>query len=254
MSESNAQSMRSSNERCSAKFEKRNDAENGTSLATAFRGIRELIVHGKIPPGTGIVEADLAARLKMSRTPVRAALHWLQREGYVIVHHSPGRSRIMVAPLTRQDATELYAIVGHTEGLAGRGLASQAGPKRFAIAKRLTKINDRLFLIAEGRGGEPGEIYELDRDFHNLIVEAGAGARLSKLHAAIVPQSERYWRLYASSAINDLHQSVQGHARIIAALVAGNPDELEKGLQDDRLKGAERLGHVIDLFGELGSW
>ena len=59
-------------------------AEHGTSLLTAFREIRELIVHGRLAPGTWILEADLAERLNMSRTPVRGAIHWLQREGYVL--------------------------------------------------------------------------------------------------------------------------------------------------------------------------
>jgi len=233
---------------------RREKAEHGTSLVTAFREIRELIVHGKMSPGTWIVEADLAERLNMSRTPVRAALHWLQREGYVIEHRNVSKSRMIVAPLTKEDANELYTIIGHVEGIAGRGLAQQSQSARLEIAQKLTKINKRLLAIADGRGGEPGEIFELDRDFHNLIVEAGAGARLSTLHAAIVPQAERYWRLYASSILNDLHRSVQEHARIITGVVPGDADEVEKGLQDNWLKGAERLGHVIDIFGERGSW
>ena len=36
--------------------------EHGTSLITAFREIRELIVHGRLSPGTWILEADLAER------------------------------------------------------------------------------------------------------------------------------------------------------------------------------------------------
>jgi len=245
---------RTSKNGAAAPSEKRGKAEHGTSLVTAFRDIRELIVHGKMSPGTWIVEADLAERLNMSRTPVRAAIHWLQREGYVIEHRNVSKSRMIVATLTKEDANELYTIIGHVEGIAGRGLALLPEAQRAAIAKKLTKLNDRLLSIAEGRGGEPSEIFELDRDFHNLVVEAGAGTRLSALHAAIVPQTERYWRLYASSIINDLHRSVQEHTRIIAGVLAGDPDRVEKGLQENWLKGAERLGHVIDIFGERGSW
>jgi DNA-binding GntR family transcriptional regulator len=232
----------------------REKPEHGTSLVTAFQEIRELIVHGKMSPGTWIVEADLAARLNMSRTPIRAALHWLQREGYVIEQRNVSKSRMIVAPLTKEDANELYVIIGHIEGIAGRGLAQLPQPKRFDIAKKLTTLNQKLLAIAEGRGGKPGEIFEFDRNFHNLVVEAGAGTRLATLHAATVPQTERYWRLYASSIINDLHLSVKEHARIIAAVISGNANEVEKGLQENWLKGAERLGHVIDIFGERGSW
>ena len=35
---------------------------------------------------------------------------------------------------------------------------------------------------------------------------------------------------------------------------AGDPDRVETGLQANWLKGSERLGHVIEIFGERGSW
>ena len=97
--------------------------EHGTSLITAFREIRELIVHGRLSPGTWILEADLAERLNMSRTPVRGAIQWLQREGYVLEHRNVSKSRMIVAPLTKEDANELYLIIGSLEGIAGRGVA-----------------------------------------------------------------------------------------------------------------------------------
>ena len=229
-------------------------AQHGTSLVTAFRDIRELIVHGRMSPGTWIVESDVAQRLNMSRTPVRAAIQRLQREGYVIEHRNIAKSRMIVAPLTKEDAKELYTIVGHAEGIAGRNLAQMPVADRAEIAEKLKAINGKLLALAEGRGGKPGEIFELDRSFHQQIVEAGAGPRLATLHAAIIPQTERYWRLYATSIINDLHLSVAEHARIIEALIAGDANAVERGLQQNWIKGAERLGRVIDIFGERGSW
>jgi DNA-binding FadR family transcriptional regulator len=74
------------------------------------------------------------------------------------------------------------------------------------------------------------------------------------LHSAIEPQTERYWRLYASSIIPDLHTSVKEHEGIIEAIAAGDPNAVERGLQTNWQKGAERLGRVIDIFGERGSW
>lgn len=233
---------------------KREKAEHGTSLSTAFHEIRELIVHGRMSPGTWIVEADLAERLNMSRTPVRAAIHWLQREGYVIEHRNVSKSRMIVAPLTKEDANELYMIIGRVEGIAGRGVAELPKAERLEIAKQLAKINGQLLAIADGQGERSSEIFELDRNFHNLVVRAGAGTRLLTLHSAIEPQTERYWRLYASSIIKDLHTSVGEHERIIAGIISGDAGAVESGLQNNWQKGAERLGHVIDIFGERGSW
>jgi DNA-binding GntR family transcriptional regulator len=228
-------------------------AEHGTSLLTAFREIRELIVHGRLSPGTWILEADLAERLNMSRTPVRGAIHWLQREGYILEHRNVSKSRMIVAPLTKEDANELYLIIGNLEGIAGRGVAGLPAAKRAELCIQLKKLNERLLLISEGRGKQ-AEIFDLDREFHRLIVHSGAGPRLLTLHGAIEPQAERYWRLYASSIIKDLHLSVEEHEYIIKGIEKGDPNRVELGLQQNWLKGAERLGHVIDIFGERGSW
>jgi DNA-binding GntR family transcriptional regulator len=228
-------------------------AEHGTSLLTAFREIRELIVHGRLSPGTWILEAELAEHLNMSRTPVRGAIHWLQREGYILEHRNAKKSRMIVAPLTKEDANELYLIIGRLEGIAGRGVAALPVAERKALCVQLRKLNARLSEISRGHG-QPGEIFELDRDFHRLIIKHGAGSRLTTLHKAIEPQTERYWRLYASSIIQDLHLSVKEHEEIIRSVETGDADSVEAGLQQNWLKGAERLGHVIDVFGERGSW
>lgn len=232
----------------------RDKAEHGTSLLIAFQEIRELIVHGRMSPGTWIVEADLAERLNMSRTPVRGAIHWLQREGYVLEQRHVSKSRMIVAPLTKEDANELYLIIGRLEGIAGRGVAQMPPAQREELADKLRELNRKLLDISEGRGGHAGGIFDLDREFHRLIVKAGAGSRLSTLHHAIEPQAERYWRLYASSIIDNLHTSLEEHKAIIDHVVNGDADGLERALQLNWEMGAERLGHVIDIFGERGSW
>ena len=232
----------------------RQKVEHGNSLRTAFQEIRELIVHGKLSPGAWIVEADLADHLGMSRTPVRSAIHWLVREGYVIEHKNVSKSRMVVAPLTKEDASELYSIIGHVEGLAGRRAVMLPKAERIEIVGKLKGFNEQLRAIVTAKPARAAGIFDLDRSFHRTIVDSGAGPRLLALHKAIEPQAERYWRLYASSIINDLHISIAEHEEIINAIHAGDADRTERGLQMNWRNGAERLAHVIDLFGERGSW
>jgi DNA-binding GntR family transcriptional regulator len=229
-------------------------AEHGTSVTTAFQQIRELIVNGKLSPGTWIVEGDLCEHLNMSRTPVRGALYLLQREGYVQEHRNASKSRMVVSSLTKEDANELYPIIGRIEGLAGRNTAQLPEPARIELATQLKQINSRLIRIAQQRALEGSSIFDLDREFHRLIVSAGAGPRLLTLHRAIEPQTERYWRLYASSIINDLSTSTEEHEAIIDALLAADADGLENALRLNWENGCKRLAHVIDVFGERGSW
>jgi DNA-binding GntR family transcriptional regulator len=229
-------------------------AEHGTSVDSAFLRIRDLIVHGRMAPGTWIVEGDLCEHLHMSRTPVRGALYLLQREGYVIEHRNGSKSRMIVAPVTKEDANDLYPIIGRIEGLAGRRAAELPPAERELLAAELKQVNEKLRQIAAARSIDGPEIFELDHTFHRLLVDIGSGPRLSALHRAIEPQTERYWRLYASSIINELHVSVEEHEEIIAALLAGDADRLEKALVTNWENGCKRLAKVIDIFGERGSW
>jgi DNA-binding GntR family transcriptional regulator len=229
-------------------------AEHGTSVGLAFQQVRDLIVHGKLAPGSWIVEGDLCEHLNMSRTPVRGALYLLQREGYVLEYRNGSKSRMIVAPLTKEDASELYPIIGRIEGLAGRRTAMLPQAEREELAVRLTAINAKLDIIARQRGYDGPVIFDLDHEFHRLLVTAGSGSRLKAMHRAVEPQTERYWRLYASSIINELHVSVKEHEQIIAALLEGNADRLEHALYANWENGCRRLATVIDIFGERGSW
>jgi DNA-binding GntR family transcriptional regulator len=227
--------------------------QHGSSVLVALHHIRQLIVEGKLSPGTWIVEGELAKRLHLSRTPARAALQWLQQEGYVRVHRTANKSRMIVSSLTKEDAGELYAVIGRLEGLAGRITAGLPKAERMAIVEKLKGMNQQLARIRKNPS-EQGKIFEIDRAFHRLMVESGAGPRLKGLHKTVEPQVERYWRLYASSIIGNLQSSIDEHNEIISALIAGDADRIERALQVNWENGCVRLGHVIDVFGERGSW
>ncbi len=229
-------------------------AAHGTSVKLAFQQIRDLIVHGKLAPGSWIVEGDLCEHLSMSRTPVRGALYLLHREGYVLDVRNGSKSRMIVAPLTKEDAGELYPIVGRIEGLAGRRAAALPPAERKELASKLEQINEKLAAIASDRSLGGPNIFNLDHEFHRLLIAAGAGSRLAALHRAIEPQTERYWRLYASAIIDELNTSVKEHEEIIAALLKGDPARLESALSANWENGCTRLERVIEMFGERGSW
>lgn len=226
----------------------------GNSLKVVFSEIRELIVRGKLSPGTWIIEADLADRLGYSRTPVRGALHWLQREGYVMASGNSAKSRMIVAPLTKEDARELYSIIGHIEGLGARLTAQLSKAVRVKLIAKLKELNNGLAELAAAKRREPNRIFDLDMEFHRLIVEASAGPRLLELHRSTQPQAERYWRLYASAILDELGTAVSEHAEIIRAISKGEADAAERGIQLNWENGADRLSRVIDTMGEQGSW
>src|SRR5258705_1460704 len=52
-------------------------------VSRAYEELRRIIVWGQLPPGSRISERIIADRLKLSRTPVRSALHRLEQAGFV---------------------------------------------------------------------------------------------------------------------------------------------------------------------------
>lgn len=226
----------------------------GESVARAYDQVRELIVWGRLSPGSRIVESEIADRLGLSRTPTRSALHRLQQEGYVTAFNRGKERRLIVAPLTQDDARELFHIVGQLEGLAARATAELVPAKRAEVVKRLQELNRELAQAARQTRPDPLRIFDLDTAFHRTYVESGAGARLLALHDAIKPQAERYIRLYISSLVDEITTSVEEHDQIIRHIGDGDPLAARQAVDTNWSNAALRLSKVIGTLGERGSW
>jgi DNA-binding GntR family transcriptional regulator len=97
-----------------------------------YEYLREEILNGKIKSGDRLVETDLADRIGTSRTPVREALHTLQREGRV---ESLQRVGYVVRPISELEVSELCKIRLALEALALRWALSK-DPVKLANAMR----------------------------------------------------------------------------------------------------------------------
>ncbi len=226
----------------------------GTRPAAVYHALRELIVRGQLAPGSRIVETDVATRLRVSRTPVRGALQRLQQEGYIVDAPSLLQSRPTVAPMTREDARELFSIVGEIEGLAARCAAGLPAVGREKLANELTTINTRLERASRAKRPKHDLLYELDEAFHRRYVEQAAGPRLRALHDAVKPQAERYERLYVSLLSRGIAPSVSEHRAIVRSIGSGDADVAQRAVQLNWRNAADRLGKVIDMVGERGQW
>ena len=98
--------------------------EEVSQTARAFIGLRELLLRGELRRGERISEVPLAARLGVSRTPIRMALERLAHLGLLDVGPSGG---FLVREFTVdevRDAIELRAVL---EGTAARLAAERLG-------------------------------------------------------------------------------------------------------------------------------
>ena len=218
-----------------------------------YERLRELIIDGRLAPGARIVETDVAARLGVSRTPVRGALQRLQQEGFVVDSPTLQQTRPTVAPLTSEDARELFLLVGALEGLAAHRAALGTLPQRTALAASLADINEAFASAAAAKRPDHGRIFELDEQFHQRYMRA-AGPRVLSIHATVKPQAERYERLYVSMLEAELQTSVIEHRAIVRAIRSGNAPGARAAVETNWRNAAERLAAVVAASGERGSW
>jgi len=80
-----------------------------------FQDLRKMIIRGEIPAGGRLVESAVAAAFGISRTPVREALHKLEREGLATPTIQGGYT---VASLTRKEIEDERTLSGRKLELA----------------------------------------------------------------------------------------------------------------------------------------
>jgi DNA-binding GntR family transcriptional regulator len=226
----------------------------GDRVTEAYHQLRELIVRGRMAPGTRIIETDVATKLGVSRTPVRGALQRLQQEGYIVASGSGQQSRLAVAPLTQEDARELFALVAEIEGLGARWSAELDEGPRAEVVDGLRHHNEQLARAATEPRADHQVVFTEDMAFHRRYVEGAAGPRLLALHDAIKPQTERYVRLYISALVDEIGTSVREHTVIIDAIAAGAGEAAQSAVRTNWQNAATRLAKVITSLGERGTW
>jgi len=230
-------------------------AEPRREYATeAYERLRDLIVQGKLPPGARLVETELSERLGMSRTPLRTALYLLNQEGYVEAIGEGRQSRLSVAPLTQDDAMEIFDIVGEVEGLAARRSASLPLASRDSLVAELRAVNSAMRAAAEQRPPSPSETIRLDGEFHRTYVEAAAGRRLLSFFRSVKPHADRFIYLYYTTLTTEIIVSTQEHEVIIDAIAAGDAAAALHAVQTNWRNAAGRLAKSITAIGERGVW
>lgn len=80
-----------------------------------FENLKQAIIRGEVVPGTRLVESRIADALDISRTPVREAIHKLEREG--LIEKLP-RGGFSVLGLTREEIGETFGIRSVLESYA----------------------------------------------------------------------------------------------------------------------------------------
>jgi DNA-binding GntR family transcriptional regulator len=184
------------------------------SLADAvYDRVKDDIAEFRLVPGDRFTESEVAARLGVSRTPVRQALFRLQREGFVQVHF---RSGWQVQPFDFELFEHLYDLRVVLETTAAQRLCD-------AAASRVDRA--RLDALQAFWGVDPAErrmdarlVSRRDEDFHAALVEATGNPELARVHREVTERIRIVRRLDFTQP-ERIHTTYDEHATIVAALL-----------------------------------
>lgn len=207
-----------------------------TSLGKLVRDdVLGMILRGEIRAGERINEPDVAARLGVSRVPVREALRELESSGLVEARKHSG---VFVRKLGAQEVRDLYELRALLDGFAGRRAAELPEPDRMRLADALDASVGRMEAAAQS--ANVSAYYSENLRFHWLMVEAAGNAALAEGYRNLT-QKLHLSRLTNLSHGLGMQASVADHREIAAVLRAGDARRCELLLADHVQRAHGRL-------------
>ena len=149
-----------------------------------FNTLREAILKGELKPGERLMELQLAAKLGVSRTPIREAIRMLEQEGLAVTIPRKGAE---VAKMTEKDMEDVLQVREALDMLAA------------SIACELITEEALLELVQAMKDFEKSietkevkKIAEMDERFHDIIYQATGNPKLVNILNNLREQMYRY--------------------------------------------------------------
>lgn len=147
-----------------------------------YEKIKSQIIHGELLPGTFLSERAFANELKVSRTPVRAAIKQLAQDGWVNLEE---HKRAVVSEITEKDVVELFLLREMIEPFAIRKIMECGKPA--LLAGMLATIANEM----DGYKDDYVALMEKDMRFHSEIVNFAGIEKLSMIWQKLSDQMLR---------------------------------------------------------------
>ena len=176
--------------------------------------VKQDIFDFRLLPGDRFSEGQIAARLNVSRTPVREALQRLQKEGYLKVHFRAGWS---VRELDFAQFDDLYDLRIILEVAAVRQLCDH-------VERALEHLKAIWLVGLDERRADGGEVARLDEDFHSSLVAAAGNPEVLRCHRDVTERIRILRRLDFTEP-ERVAATYQEHGQILRAVLRRRADQ-----------------------------
>jgi DNA-binding GntR family transcriptional regulator len=199
--------------------------------------LRTAIRYGSLEPGAQLGEAELAARLGVSRGPLREAMQRLVQEG--LLRSEPHRG-LFVVSLDEHDVSDVYTARLAIERAACQLIMRE---NRQAAAVALTAALNGLVKAARRR--DRVAMSDADQAFHEVLVRSSGSPRLARMADTLLVETRMC--LHAlQEHYPEPAELVEEHRALVDAIAAADEPLLLRLIEDHMTESIERLRPAAD--------
>ena len=184
-----------------------------------FNTLREAILKGELKPGERLMELQLAAKLGVSRTPIREAIRMLEQEGLAVTIPRKGAE---VAKMTEKDMEDVLQIREALDELAAKIACEQITEEQLNDL-----VNAMHEFEATTQTGNLKRIAEVDVKFHDIIYQSTGNPKLVNMLNNLREQMYRYRVEYLKDEKN-YPTLLKEHKEIVEGMIAKNKEKVSE--------------------------
>jgi DNA-binding GntR family transcriptional regulator len=197
-----------------------------TPLATkAYTALKAAISSRELQPRERLYEREIAARLNMSRTPVREAFQHLVRDGLAEI----GRDGVFVRALTVTDVRAIEQANRGLQGLASELAASAGSEEDIVTLEQLMKSME-----SSAAKRDPEGWAAVDRQMRRHLLQMTGNEWVVKLVLQLEPLIERVHHI-SFRRRGRMGQSTREHRSIVDAIRSRDAQAARQAMLDHLL-------------------
>jgi DNA-binding GntR family transcriptional regulator len=202
-----------------------------------FENLKLAIINGDLAPGKWLVESRIADALGISRTPVREAIHKLEREG--LIRKLP-RGGFTVLGLTREDIEETFGIRCVLESYAASLAALKYQEKEIKpLEKKIEEFQKNL------DRGHLDVLPMINTEFHDLLYALSRSPKLIKMINGLRDQISRFRQIILKKE-NMAQTSNRDHRLMLESIRKRDAEGVERLVREHILRGQAAVLEALD--------
>jgi DNA-binding GntR family transcriptional regulator len=212
-------------------------AEHANLDQKVYQILKTMITERKLLPGEKIRQEKLAQELGISRTPLVAALKFLEHEKLV---ESKPRRGFFVRLFQIQEMVSIFELREVLEGLAARRAAGQVTDAQIDRLQEFFHPFKQMKEIIDYRSYS-----QEDRAFHNFVIQIGAKEFLRSILETYNIISFSYQVVASEGLVRSPNETLAEHLAVIEAICERDPEAAEDLMRSHFKKSAASLTEGI---------